>query len=237
MNVLRFKRFQKDKLRLQPLPQTERTHEKERVRTNFDEKLSGTGKVRKEYATDFFTHFYDPADLAFQINFKRSLLESNDISAWKNKSMTGFHAEWHLEYNDGTHVNVSQPPLFTWGRNKLFREFMSMVNSSISSGRMTAESAMERLKHLKKDWILRNREKLECTYNDISMSTLDSRKIRKKVSVTQTGLALKVEELEKILSEYSKEIKYKDNATEIREGDLEITISYLQCSTFIMREQ
>ena len=55
MNVLRFKRFQKDKLRLQPLPQTKHTYEKERVRTNFDEKLSGTGKVRKEYATDFFT--------------------------------------------------------------------------------------------------------------------------------------------------------------------------------------
>ena len=228
-------RFQKDKLSLKPLPQ----------RKHLDEKLSGTNEVRKEYAVAQFTYeFYDYQesffdghfDIAFQINFKRSLLDS-DISAWKNKSMTGFHAEWHLESKYKTHMNASQAPLFTWGRTKLFQKFMRMVNSSISSGRITVESAMERFKHLKKDWILRNREKLECTYNDISMSTLDSRKIRKKVSVTQTGLALKVEELEKILSEYSKEIKYKDNATEIREGDLEITISYLQCSTFIMREQ
>ena len=165
---------------------------------------------------------YFDLDFAFQINFRRSLLES-DISDWKNKRMTGFHAEWHLVYRNGTHINVSQPPLFTLGHNKLFREFMSMLNSSISSGKITAESAMEKLKHLKKDWIVRNREKLDekCSYY-VSGSPQESRKMWENVFETHSGLALKIEELEQIFSEYSDEMEYKDSATEKREGDLKI---------------
>ena len=194
-----------------------------------DEKFSGNSKVTRKYPVTQFTYEqenpYDSdydlhLDIAFQINFKRSLLESNDISAWKNKNMTGFHAEWHLEYRNGTILTVSQPPTFTWGRNKLFREFMSMLNSIISSGRMTAESVMEKLKDIKKDWILGNREKIDekCTYYDASSSTQENRKTWIHVFDTKTGLGLKSEEVIQILSEYSYEMGNMDTATEIREG-------------------
>ena len=162
-------------------------------------------RLFKEYA-----HIFQ-----FQVSFTRALLE-NDISAWKNKRMTGFHAEWHLEDKNGSYMNVSQPPIFTWGRNQFFREFISMVNSSISSGRMTAESAMKRLKDLKKEWILRNRREMnkKCTNYDVSNSTI--------LFHEKKGLALKIQELEHIISEYSYEIGYWDNATEIREGKFKI---------------
>ena len=166
----------------------------------------------------YFTDDYG-FHLSLQITFKRTSLDS-DISAWKSKNMTGFHAKWHIEDKNERYMNVSQAPIFTWGRNKLFREFMSLLNSIISSGRMTAESAMEKLKDIKKDWILGNKEKIyeKCTYYDTSSSTQENRKTWIHVFDTKTGLGLKREEVIQILSEYSYEMGNLDTATEIREG-------------------
>ena len=190
------------------------------LRRNWDEKISGTGKIRKKYPMRLFTDDLGDSS-AFQINFKRSFIEKN-ISAWENKRMTGFHAEWHLEDKNGKLMNVSQPSIFTWGRKKLFGEFLSMVNSSISSGRMTAERVMERLKDLKKEWILRNKEKIDEKCTNYDGTTEEYKGQWHRVFRTKSGLTLKMQELEQILLEYSHEMGYWDNATEKREGEFKI---------------
>ena len=173
------------------------------------EKLSGTGTIRKKYPVKNL-------GIGLEITVTRSFSES-DISALVDKTMTGFHAEWHIENSNETIMNVSQQPSFiTWGRNNLFREFMSLVKRSVSSANMAVGSVMERFKYLKKEWILRNREKIndKCTYYDIISDFYMS------ATYEKNGFVLKIEEVEQILSEYANETKVYDSATDIRKGQL-----------------
>ena len=119
---------------------------------------SGNTIVKKKIPiTDFFWY---KNGRTFVIFYQRKW-EQKEFSEWKEKRMTGFHAKWYFEDENGMKIDVYQPPAFVDAYTLAFQQFVNLVNTGVTIKGIAVEDIQERLHGLKRDWIIETKHDLE----------------------------------------------------------------------------
>ena len=126
----------------------------------------------------------------FDIEYIRSWSQK-DFDLWEEKRMTGFHAKWYFEDENGTIIDVYQPPAFVDNYTLAFQEFVNLVNTEVTHEGILVEDIQGRLNRLKRDWIIGTKHDLEDASSPKYMGIIDIKVLLSKfsddISVIQNG--------------------------------------------------